>query len=122
MQLHLQTYFGLVVQLNRTSDSGSGSRGFESRRGHKYFWAAFWQPFRIIYPGGLSSGLARLPMRSESSRRGHHTGQLLIFSQLSFFISTAGLANLMNQADHFVDFSGSNLVFCKIQFPSKNRT
>jgi hypothetical protein len=27
--------YGPVVQLNRTSDSGSGSRGFESRRGHK---------------------------------------------------------------------------------------
>ncbi len=26
--------FGPVVQLNRTSDSGSESRGFESRRGH----------------------------------------------------------------------------------------
>ena len=26
---------GLVVQLNRTQDSGSWSRGFESRRGHK---------------------------------------------------------------------------------------
>ena len=25
---------GLVVQLNRTSDSGSESRGFESLRGH----------------------------------------------------------------------------------------
>ena len=25
---------GPVVQLNRTSDSGSESRGFESRRGH----------------------------------------------------------------------------------------
>ena len=27
--------FGPVVQLNRTSDSGSESRGFESRRGHQ---------------------------------------------------------------------------------------
>ncbi len=30
----LPTKFGPVVQLNRTSDSGSESRGFESRRGH----------------------------------------------------------------------------------------
>lgn len=29
------TKIGPVVQLNRTSDSGSESRGFESRRGHK---------------------------------------------------------------------------------------
>ena len=28
-------FFGPVVQLNRTSDSGSESRGFESRRGHQ---------------------------------------------------------------------------------------
>lgn len=27
--------YGPVVQLNRTSDSGSESRGFESRRGYK---------------------------------------------------------------------------------------
>ena len=27
--------FGLVVQLYRTSDSGSEGRGLESRRGHK---------------------------------------------------------------------------------------
>jgi hypothetical protein len=32
---------GPVVQLNRTSDSGSESRGFESRRGHKTNDAAF---------------------------------------------------------------------------------
>ena len=31
----LFTCFGPVVQLNRTSDSGSESRGFESRRGHR---------------------------------------------------------------------------------------
>ena len=30
-----ETIPGPVVQLNRTSDSGSESRGFESRRGHK---------------------------------------------------------------------------------------
>ena len=29
--------FGPVVQLNRTSDSGSESRGFESRRGHFFY-------------------------------------------------------------------------------------
>ncbi len=31
----VENEFGPVVQLNRTSDSGSESRGFESRRGHK---------------------------------------------------------------------------------------
>lgn len=35
--LFLQTLSGPVVQLNRTSDSGSESRGFESRRGHFFF-------------------------------------------------------------------------------------
>jgi hypothetical protein len=67
---------GPVVQLNRTSDSGSGSRGFESRRGHKKG-----QCFAKLCPffmhkvrgstGGISSGFARLTVRSESSRRGH---------------------------------------------------
>ena len=32
--LELYFHLGPVVQLNRTSDSGSESRGFESRRGH----------------------------------------------------------------------------------------
>ena len=32
--LPLPSNYGPVVQLNRTSDSGSEGRGFESRRGH----------------------------------------------------------------------------------------
>ena len=32
----MDNIFGPVVQLNRTSDSGSEGRGFESRRDHKY--------------------------------------------------------------------------------------
>ena len=36
--LPLPSNYGPVVQLNRTSDSGSEGRGFESRRGHCLLW------------------------------------------------------------------------------------
>ncbi|MBP1668979.1 MAG: hypothetical protein H6Q21_1345 [Bacteroidetes bacterium] len=72
---------GPVVQLNRTSDSGSGSRGFESRRGHNEakrlasLFAFFMHQARNS-TGGISSGLAVGLRASESSRRGHKKGSV----------------------------------------------
>jgi hypothetical protein len=54
------TNTGPVVQLNRTSDSGSESRGFESLRGHKINAApAFWRGhFLFGMPGKAPLSMA----------------------------------------------------------------